>query len=398
MKGKLRIAIFSEFSFPYGLSGTNRIISYSRGLVELGNFIKVYIGKPTENPNEILNTKQRGEYLGIKYLYPFKRLIKSKKKVGRAIDTLLGFLFALRNIALDNKKENYEIFIISNDYPIIVFFASLFGSIIGIRRIILIVDEYPIPIRYGKRKISNTSNILFKLSFKKIDGIFAMTQSLLNYYADLFNVRNHLLIPMTVENDRFENVGTIMENNYVAYIGNLEINKDGTDILIKSFSIVTKKFTKLKLFMCGQGNQKEIEKLQKLVIDLNLNEKVIFTGKLEREAVPPILCNAKALLLPRPSSMRAQGGFPTKLGEYLATGVATVVTNVGEIPVYLKDNKNAFIVEPGSVFLFANKLIYVLENPRIAKKVGEEGRRVAYEHFNYLNQAKMMSQFFHRLP
>ena len=48
----------------------------------------------------------------------------------------------------------------------------------------------------------------------------------------------------------------------------------------------------------------------------------------------------------RPDSRQARGGFPTKLGEYLATGKPVCVTKVGEITVYLEDNVSAFLAEP----------------------------------------------------
>ena len=48
------------------------------------------------------------------------------------------------------------------------------------------------------------------------------------------------------------------------------------------------------------------------------------------------------LVLARPDNIQAKGGFPTKLGEYLATGNPVVVTKVGEIPNYLIDGVNAF--------------------------------------------------------
>ncbi len=117
MKNKLNIAIFTYFSFPIGYSGTNRLISYSRGLVELGNSVTVYIGKPTEIKNKQSNFLQSGKYLGIKFAYPFKRLIKSNIKVCRGIEIIVGLFFSIINIYKNNLKEQISILIISNDKP-----------------------------------------------------------------------------------------------------------------------------------------------------------------------------------------------------------------------------------------------------------------------------------------
>jgi glycosyltransferase involved in cell wall biosynthesis len=99
------------------------------------------------------------------------------------------------------------------------------------------------------------------------------------------------------------------------------------------------------------------------------------------------------LALARPRSLQAQGGFPTKLGEYLATGNPVVVTKVGDIPLYLTDNETAFLAEPNDVDSFAKKIEFVLSNPDIAMKVGEAGKRLTQEVFNYKYQANNIVEF-----
>ena len=99
------------------------------------------------------------------------------------------------------------------------------------------------------------------------------------------------------------------------------------------------------------------------------------------------------MALSRPDSHQAQGGFPTKLGEYLATGNPVCVTSVGEIPDYLKDNLSAFMARPGDVDSFADALDRAVCDETNAKKVGVNGRKVAEECFNDEIQAKKLSEF-----
>ncbi len=58
-----------------------------------------------------------------------------------------------------------------------------------------------------------------------------------------------------------------------------------------------------------------------------------------------------------PDSKQAQGGFPTKLGEYLATGNPVCATTVGEIPDYLVDGESVYFAVPGSVDSFADAML-----------------------------------------
>ena len=99
---------------------------------------------------------------------------------------------------------------------------------------------------------------------------------------------------------------------------------------------------------------------------LHIENKVIITGSVKRNEIPALLCNSDILALARPDNKQAEGGFPTKLGEYLATGNLVVVTNVGEIGLFLEDRKNAFISEPGSPEKFSEKLREALLNDNTA--------------------------------
>ena len=99
-------------------------------------------------------------------------------------------------------------------------------------------------------------------------------------------------------------------------------------------------------------------------------------------------------LLARPNNKQAEGGFPTKLGEYLATGNTVVVTNVGEIGLFLEDKKNAFISEPDSAEKFSQKNYAKPLLNNNALQVGIEGKKLVYNEFNYLTQANVLEKMF----
>ena len=109
--------------------------------------------------------------------------------------------------------------------------------------------------------------------------------------------------------------------------------------------------------------------------------------------MPKYLINAKILALARPDNIQGQGGFPTKLGEYLATGKPVVVTTVGELKEYLIDNTNAFLAVPDSALSFAEKMKTALDNYEKAKQVGIEGQKLANTIFNYKVQSENLINY-----
>jgi len=201
---------------------------------------------------------------------------------------------------------------------------------------------------------------------------------------------------MVVEPTRFEHCPkkSVDKNTIITYCGTLEGDKDGVPILIKSFAMIANKFPFAKLQLMGSlENEITKEKITSLVEDLKIEDRVEFTGFVGREEMPDLLNSSDILVLARPNNKQAEGGFPTKLGEYLATGNPVVITNVGEIGLFLKDGINAYIAAPDSVKKFSEKLQEALSDSN-REKIGLEGKKLVYEEFNYLIQAKKLESFF----
>ena len=79
---------------------------------------------------------------------------------------------------------------------------------------------------------------------------------------------------------------------------------------------------------------------------------------------------------------RAEGGFPTKLGEYLLSGVPTIATAVGEIAQFVSDGKHVYLVSPCDPRAYADKIIYIMEHYDDALSVACEGRTFVRENFS----------------
>ena len=181
---------------------------------------------------------------------------------------------------------------------------------------------------------------------------------------------------------------------YIAYCGTASNNKDGVDELIKAFAIVAHQHDDIKLMIIGKTPSKEDESENMLLIEqLGIKDKVIFTGIVESEKMPQLLKNAEMLALDRPDSLQAQCGFPTKLGEYLLTGNPVVVTKVGDIPKFLVHEESALLANQRDPQDFAKKIQWVLDNPILAKAIGENGARVALREFNSNHETYKMINF-----
>lgn len=242
------------------------------------------------------------------------------------------------------------------------------------------------------------SDALFQKTIKYIDGFGVMTNTLLDYYKQkACDKARFMHLPMTVDMARFNNCEKeVNDAPYIAFCGSIDKSKDGVDILLKAFIKIAEKYPEVKLKLAGFFTYDTPELLQ-IIKDNGMEKRIEYIGSINRDAIPSFICNAQVLALSRPDSHQAQGGFPTKLGEYLSTANPVCVTKVGEIPDYLVDNESAFLAEPGNVDSFANALERALQNKEKATTVGKNGRDVAKLNFDTTVQAKRLSEFLENL-
>lgn len=243
--------------------------------------------------------------------------------------------------------------------------------------------------KYAHRQAQSLLDVL-----PKIDCFAIMTQTLMAHYKSMAKADAQFLhLPMTVDMNRFSMTPTdICTKPYIALAGSMSNRKEGIDILIRAFAIVKLQLPHIELRLAGSYHP-DIQSQKALSRKLGVEDSVKYIGELSRDEIPKLFCEAKVLVLARPDSHQAQGGFPTKLGEYLATGNPVCVTRVGEIPNYLEDNVTAFMATPGDVDSFADALQRALGNEENARKVGKAGYEVAKKNFNMEVQAKRLKEF-----
>ena len=155
-------------------------------------------------------------------------------------------------------------------------------------------------------------------------------------------------------------------------------------------------FKDIKFYIIGPTKQvfnDEQDKVR-LVHELGLDERVVFTGIKPASEIPQLLVNAKALFLTRPDTLQNRAGFSTKLCEYLASGNPVVVAGVGDIPLYLKDRVNAFVYTPGNYDAVEDAMKYILIHPDENKEIGQKGRTAALTYFNSMIETKKLISAF----
>lgn len=389
-----KIYIYTCEPFPHGLAGTNRLIAYAKGFMHHGRDVEVVCFRKTEKPERILNSNVSGVYQGIHFRYLANTTVISKVFVKRRIDDVILYLKLFAHaIKFINKRS------------VLIYYASstshlfILKAIVAIKGSRIFKEESEHPHVYARNKGLIPKLVFMHLHYRLFDGSFLMTKTLVNYFDNNKLVTKPILhVPMTVEVDRFshspEEKGSSKE---IVYTGMLDDKKDGTDILIKAFSKISPEHPEYFLSLYGEASSPaDNKRYAEMAEQLNVRDKIRFHGRVSRDLITQRIVNAAILVLPRPDSIQAQSGFPTKLGEYLATGVPVIATAVGEIPDYLKDNESVFMAVPGSRDSLVEKFRLIINDYPKALEVAKQGQLVANRNFSHIKQTENMIAFIEK--
>lgn len=379
MDKKYCLGLVLQEPFPIGMAATNRILSYVTEIAKNKN-VKVYIPLSTEFSPVINNKKPYGIFKGVDFEYANNTTIwpKQSNKILKIFIVIKSIIKLLLRIKKDNPST-------------LIFYSNTglksFSQIILIKLFYsnkLIIEESEFPKFDRKNKNSILKKIIFS-AYRMADGMIVMTEKLKKYYESL-QVHSILVLPMTVDINRFKN-GDLKFNKdnikYFAYVGGSGgFERDGLLDSVKAFEMFVKKHNNYKFFIIGPLNNsnKKFVRLKNYIANNNLEKYIIFKGKVPSNEIPKFIYNAVGLFITPPNNF-SSGGFPTKLGEYLASGRPVITTDIKDITNKLS-HENAFIAKARSPEDISSKIEKIANNPKLANLIGENGKKTAEKIFN----------------
>ncbi|MCD6089370.1 glycosyltransferase family 4 protein, partial [Candidatus Bathyarchaeota archaeon] len=164
-----------------------------------------------------------------------------------------------------------------------------------------------------------------------------------------------------------------IKSKMILYLGRLA-KKKGIEHLIRAAPQLLKDFPALKIVIAGPDNG-IMQSLKELACKLGVERNIVFTGPLSEEEKYAAIASSEALVLP--SSFEAQG---LVLLEAQILGKPVVATRQGGIPYFIKNGENGILIEYGKPDQIAEALRSILTDESFARRLGENGRRVAEEY------------------
>lgn len=174
----------------------------------------------------------------------------------------------------------------------------------------------------------------------------------------------------------------------VGMLGRVESYKGQEDLVFALSRLPLGEQRRFRLLIIGRGEDKEVERLKKIVDRLDLKERVHFLGYIDCDSMQLISqLDILAMLT------RSFEGFGLTVAEAMYVGVPVLVTRVGAVPEFV-DDTTGYIVNPTSPVEVMQSLRDYLSDPdkwriraSIAKeKVSHTGPGMAIEYHQIFNE------------
>lgn len=393
------IKIITFENFPYGGASANLLRYFALSLSKEKNQVEILL--PTgylfgNNKNTSIKRKSKIECISYKYL---TFTTHPKNFILKIISIIIGCLYTPIYLLYLNLFKKIDIIICYNmyftKYILILAFNFFYKT-----KIIFIIPEF-----YEKPKKNIISTIKWydfyigmKFITKKADGIIPVSNYLKNYFLNDLKLKKPIFVlPSLIDPEIYNNivVKPFLKNIITIGYSGTPTKKDGIKDLILSFSILNKKYSNTHLVIIGDsvGRKSVIEDLKQYSKELNILDKITFTGLISHDMVPTFLKSCQILALTRPPGIVAEAGFPTKIAEYFACKIPVLATNVGDIPFYFTNKKELYIAEAGNIDSIVNGFTYIINNEEISKSLVNNAYEWVNNNISYCKKSKEISEF-----
>jgi glycosyltransferase involved in cell wall biosynthesis len=166
-----------------------------------------------------------------------------------------------------------------------------------------------------------------------------------------------------------QQAGIRPDSTVVGLVGRL-VSLKAVDVLLCAARLITQRRAGVEFVIVGTGP--ELEALRALARSLGVEKDVRFTGFIPDPA-KIIGCFDIGVLCSRTEAL------PMAVLEYMAGGIPCVVTDVGGMKELVADGENGFVIQPDDPVALATRIIELLDDPDLARRMGSKGReRVAH--------------------
>ena len=401
----MRILILSQLFPPDMGGGATRAYNIARGLI-LNGCETIVVAAFPHYPYGKIPKKYRWKPLTIEYMDGFKvirtfMLPVSSQGLGKRI--LIFAIFTLSSLFALPLVGKIDVIWAANP-NIISIFPSIIYAIVKRCPVIQNVDDlwpeelYELRMLSEKSLLAKFAELLAKISYKISKAITPISPGYVKVICEKYSIdpsKVHV-VRAGVDLNKFKTYDLAVkykETFKVLYSGAFSVAYDFDQVLLAAELL--KDFKDVEFILQGGGELASYLKAR--MKELKLRNVKIVDKILSRNEVAKLLSEADALILPLKDFGRPYLGISSKLYEYQAVGRPIICCADGQPAEYVKKTRSGVVVKPGDYEALAKAILYLKNNPDLARELGDSGRHYVKDNLSIEKIGKEMIIIFNKV-
>lgn len=153
-------------------------------------------------------------------------------------------------------------------------------------------------------------------------------------------------------------------------VGRIKLIRKGQEFLIRATALLKQRGLPIKALIVGvpfPGNESHLEQIQRMAVELGIEEDVIFTGELPDTRGAYAAMDLLALTSAQPEP------FGNVVMEAMGMGVPVIATNIGGSLDQVVDGITGFLIPPANPEALAEAIEKLIKNAELRRQMGAAG-------------------------
>ena len=384
------VCVCGGVGFPSGTASTKRIMLIGRALQSSGvQFSVLHIGPSGYNGN----SDKSGESSGVHFLYLSHQVKPSERKIARLVNYFYGCLLLPFVLARLDKKPVVYIYYQGCLINLWTLFVCKFLKL----KVVQEACEWWPETEYKTRFNTWLYN---RIMFRWSNGAIAIS----NHIEDLIKTvskRGYPIVRIPVLVDPCEADcagGNFLKNasgKNLLWCGSLYGYQRDVKFIFDALIILWReKKLRVTVSLCGPTGLSAEQELMDYAGEIGLpQDQIEITGFVSDNELWQRCQSAGALLMPMWNDARSTTRFPTKIGQYVASGRPIIAAPIGEVANFLKRDRTAVFYEPGNAGDFALAIERTLLNESFGNQVAQNAKCEVLPKLDYREYGPLLKKW-----
>ena len=221
---------------------------------------------------------------------------------------------------------------------------------------------------------------LEKIIYRLADKIIVQTETIRKFFDGALVERTHIIYnPVNLPKEMVGKALNTEKKKRIVSVARLMPQKNH-DILIKAFTVFSRKHPDYTLTIYGNGPQGE--ELKHLADSLGVGDKVYIPGA--SKTIHEDILDADMMCL-----VSSHEGMSNAMIEAMCLGLPCICTKVSGAIDLIKDGENGLLVDIGDIDGLVERMNYIVDNPKKANEIGQK----ASELYKILNKENINKEW-----